>query len=264
MTPRLLGLTANAAKVLNAIKNGLKTPVQISNETGVSRPAVYSLIEQLEKQGLVVVMEGDRGKEWKLASKSQINNLLTEIKKEILSEETKEELLYQEKDVQIKIYRGRDSITSLMQHIFQKHKNEVCIGIQGDNVYEGWKNLIGIETIHEINKSIKKNSLVNQAIVPKDNFLRGIETMGVEWAKNFEGRAYRANEIDEKYFKHKAEMFLFKDAVYLLSMNEELVIEIKHSEIQKMLLLLLQYVQDTSRLVDGNGILRELMTAKDN
>jgi hypothetical protein len=159
------------------------------------------------------------------------------------------------------MYRGRETIAALMKEIFTSHKGQKCIGIQGVNVYPGWKELLGVEFVNEINKVIKKNKMVNQAIVPEGHFDEVVSVMGLEWAKHFEGRSYRANEIDPKYFKHSGEMFFFKDSVYLISMSENLVIEIKHSHIHKMLYALIEYVQDTSRVVDGNERLRQIIAS---
>ena len=256
---KLFGLSANGTQVLAAIKAGLSTPVQIHAETGISRPAIYAILDQLEKQGLIRANLSKGKKTWDLASASTINKLLEKAREEVLGSKQEKETLYQERNVEVKVYRGKKTIGELMRHIFQEHVGETCIGIQGANVYDGWRELLGIETINDLNKSIKKHHMVMQAVVPQDHFERVVNTMGIEWARHFEGRAYRVNEIDEIYFDHKGEMFVFKDSVYLICMEEALVIEIKHSHIQKMLLSLIHYIQNSSRLVDGNQLLRELM-----
>jgi DNA-binding MarR family transcriptional regulator len=256
---KTFGLSKKGAQVLATIQAGYYTPVQISKQTNISRPAIYAILTQLAEQGLVNERTHGNARTWQIASATQINKLLEQAKSEILGSTEEKEVMYHGRDVEIKVYRGAKTISELMRYIFQQHKDEICIGIQGDNVYAGWRDLLGIETINDLNKSIKKNGLINQAIVPQGHYSRAVDTMGIEWAQHFEGRAYRANEIDEMYFNHKGEMFLFKDSVYLISMTEELVIEIKNSHIQKMLLSLVQYVQNTAHVVDGNELLRELM-----
>jgi hypothetical protein len=164
----------------------------------------------------------------------------------------------------IHLYEGKESVSDLMKQIFTTHKNEFCIGIQSDIVYKDWKKVLGLSTINNLNKNIKKNKLIIQAILPKGHFTRGIDTMGSEWARHFEGRTYRANEIDEQYFKHHAELFLFKKSLYLICLRDELVLEIKHPEIQKMMLLLINFIQDNSRLLDGNEIIRNILMIKNN
>ncbi|MES2225580.1 MAG: winged helix-turn-helix domain-containing protein [Patescibacteria group bacterium] len=258
-TFKAFGLSNAARSVLAQVKAGRETPVQISKETDISRPAIYAILAQLEEQGLVACHSIKGARHWRIASASAINRLLEKAREEILGSREEKEVLYQEGNVGIKVYRGSKTISEVMRYIFQEHRGETCIGFQGDNVFADWRDLLGAETIHELNKSIKKNGMVIQVVIPEGSLERSFEIMGFEWAKHFEGRAYRVNEIDEEYFKHKGEMFLFKDSVYLISMREELVIEIKHSQIQKMLYLLFEYVQNTSKVIDGNEILRELM-----
>lgn len=258
---KILGLSDNTRQVFELVVSGLDTPLKISKQTHLSRPAIYAILEKLQQRGLVSETKGTNGSVWKKASSVTINQLLEDVKKD-LSIEGESIYQYEESDVKIRIYRGQESIIKLMQHIFKEHKGQKCIGIQGVNVYEGWKELMGVELINELNKSIKKNGIINQAIVAENHFQNAISTMGTEWGKHFEGRAYRVNEIPEKYFNHKGEMFMFKDSVYLISMEEKMVIEIKHSSIQKMLLSLVEYVQDSSKLIDGNERLRELLAQK--
>ncbi len=259
---KAFGLSGTASAVLAQVKAGRETPVQISKETDISRPAIYAILAQLEEQGLVTRHAVKGAARWRVASASQINRLLERAREEILGSKEEREVLYQEDNVGVKVYRGRKTISEVMRYIFQEHRGQTCIGFQGDNVFADWRDLLGAETINDLNKSIKKNGMVIQVIVPEGSFERSFDIMGLEWAKHFEGRAYRVNEISDDYFKHKGEMFLFKDSVYLISMREQVVIEIQHSQIQKMLYLLFEYVQDTSKVIDGNEILRQLM-AKD-
>lgn len=255
----ILELSPKSVEVVRALQAGSKTPVDISKVTSVSRPAIYEILERLENRGLVKG-ESVRGKkQWRLSSNVEIQNLIAKAVAEITGNSEERNTPYESKEVGVFVYRGTKAIRDIMRQVFQTHKGETCIGIQGENVYSAWKKLLGVETINEINRDIKANGMINQAIVPVGHFTKVIHTMGEEWARNFEGRAYRVNEIDEEYFNHSAEIFLFKDSVYLLSMSESLVIEIKNSEIQKMILSLLHYVQNTSRVIDGNEMLRNLL-----
>ena len=54
-------------------------------------------------------------------------------------------------------------------------------------------------------------------------------------------------------------MFIFKDSLFLLALNEELIIEIRHSEVQKMILSIFEFMQDNSRSIDANELLRNLI-----
>jgi hypothetical protein len=44
-----------------------------------------------------------------------------------------------------------------------------------------------------------------------------------------------------------------------MALGEELVIEIRNSEIQKMLLAFIRFIQDNSRVIDANALLRSVI-----
>ena len=47
--------------------------------------------------------------------------------------------------------------------------------------------------------------------------------------------------------------------IFLMALNEELVIKIRNSEIQKMILSIFEFMQDNSHVVDANELLRTLI-----
>jgi hypothetical protein len=106
---------------------------------------------------------------------------------------------------------------------------------------------------------VKKNGIIVDALLPDGWFERQTRLLGVAWAKDFEGRTTRTHVVDEQYFKHGGQLYLFKNSIYLNAHNEELVIEIRNSEIQKMLMAFFLFMQDHSRVIDANEILRNLI-----
>ena len=83
--------------------------------------------------------------------------------------------------------------------------------------------------------------------------------MGKEWAVDYEGRTASTVYVEKKYFDHGAQLFGFKDALYLLALGDQLIIEIRHSAIQKMILSMYAFMKDRGEKIDANRLLRELM-----
>ena len=83
--------------------------------------------------------------------------------------------------------------------------------------------------------------------------------MGDAWAKDYEGRAASSVYIDKKYFQHSGQVFAFKDVLYLLALKDQLIIEIRHSDIQRMILGMYAFMKESGKPVDVNRRLRELM-----
>lgn len=259
---QILGLSTHSEAVLREVKAGRGTPVLISKHTNLSRPAIYAILHKLEKQGLVKEQFEKKTRQWEIAHTSQINTLLESAKVSLLELKEEKQLSHRDPEVEVNLYRGKETISNLMKEIFTVHRGQKCIGIQGANVYSGWKDLLGVDFVNTLNKVIKKNKMINQPIVPTGHFEEAVDIFGLEWATHFEGRTARTNEIDRKYFNHKGELFFFKDSAYLVSMSENLVVEIKNSHIHKVLMSLVEYIQDTSRLIDGNERLRQIIAAQ--
>jgi hypothetical protein len=149
-------------------------------------------------------------------------------------------------------------------HIFSSRSNEKFSGLTSyDRVVTGWMKILGTEGVNETNELIKKNKLISDSVFSDKWLEKSYEAMGTEWAKAYEGRTASTAYIDEKYFNFSSQIFAFRDVLYLFSLEDEMIIEIKHNEIQKMILSMYQFIKDHGEKVDANRILRDLME-KDN
>ena len=83
--------------------------------------------------------------------------------------------------------------------------------------------------------------------------------MGEEWGRDLEGRTSSAVYLDKKYFEHNGQIFAFKDVMYLMALNDKMVIEIRHSDIQKMILAMCTFMKERGEKVDINRTLRVLI-----
>ncbi len=258
---KILGLSPKAAKVLEAVIQGISTPLEISRVIKISRPAIYYVLNDLRQRGLVrVIAEGGK-KIWRINDSQHIEKSLYELKRSVLSfKGGKEEVL--RKFENVTIHRGSIAVKEVMTRMFVGRKNERFVAFQGDKILNSWKRNIGLKDIDTINRAIKENHLIVDAILPKNFFDEAVEQMGASWAKEFEGRATRVTEIGNEYFDHKAEAFLFREALYLISMEEKVVIEVRNSEIQKMFKHLLEFIQDSAPTIDANEVLRELVSGR--
>ena len=261
---KMLGLSKKEASVLIALQEGHSTPVSIARETGVSRTAVYAILQNIKKRGLAKshIMNGK--KSWVLAPERDIEEVFYEAKRGLLKISEGREELHGLSDSTVVVHRGKEAIKKLMDRMFSQHKNERFIGFQGDVPNIGWNKMFTTEETNRINKSIKKNHFIVESLLPTGWFENETKQLGIEWAKDFEGRTTRVNVIDAEYFAHGGQLFLFKNSIYLLALGEELIIEIHNSEIQKMLLAFFRFMQENSRVIDANALLRQLAGIKES
>ncbi len=54
-----------------------------------------------------------------------------------------------------------------------------------------------------------------------------------------------------------------QESLYLIAMREEIIIEVRNSEIQKLILSMFRFMQDHSKKIDVNALLRALIKKAD-
>ena len=79
----------------------------------------------------------------------------------------------------------------------------------------------------------KENSLLPNSLHPRSGYEEHFKAMGKEWAADYEGRTASTVYIEKTIFEHGGTDVWFKDALYLLALGDQLIIEIRHSAIQK-------------------------------
>jgi len=256
---QLLGLSEKEALVLAAIKNQKNTPLLIFRSTSVTRPAVYEILKKLRKRGIIKSQIEKGKKYWKIRDREQIEKTIYQVKKYLLdiADSTKE--IYGKSDSNIVVYHGRKDIKQLVINIANQNKNQRLFVIQGNSLEIGWSKIFNIKTTNKLNRLIKENKIIMEAITPVDWLEKQIKIWGKKWAKDFSGRMTVAHEISESYFQHGAQLFATKKTLYLLALNEDVAIEIRNSEIQKMVLSMFYFIQNNSQKIDPNEILKNLI-----
>lgn len=256
---KLLGLSKSEVAVLNALREGQNTPLLVSKSTNISRSAIYEMLERLQKRGLIKRNIINGKKYWSQAKKNDLEQDLYETKKALFGIEDGVKEVHGASDSSVVIHRGGTAIRKLLRHMMTENKDQRLYGIQGNVVTVGWNKIFGIEGTNELNRHIKSNHIITEAILPEGWAEYQTRVMGKEWAKDFEGRMAMHHCIDNTYFEHGGQVFIFKNSLYLMAMNEEIIIEVRNSEIQKLILSMFRFIQNNSKKIDINEILRKLI-----
>lgn len=256
----LLGLSTKEQRVFLALKKGAGTPLLLSRATKVSRPAVYAILGKLKKRRLVVSRIVSGKKHWELDNEQKIEDALYETKRAVLDIPLGRQEIHGASDSSVIIYRGREAIRKMFFRLFEHHQHERFSGLQGDTSTIGWNKTFSTPETNKLNRQIKNNRLIVKAILPDGWFEDQTTMLGTDWAKDFEGRTTRVNFIAPRYFNNGGQVWVFKDSLFLMALNEEIVIEVRNSEIQKCLLAVFEFIEDTSPTIDANQLLRNLIT----
>ena len=256
---RLLGLSRSELLVLCAIYENKDTPLLITAHTKVSRPAIYEILPRLHARGIIRSTIRKGKKYWVPAKLQDIEQALYDTKKQLLNVAEGVEEVRGLSDSLVTVHRGGEAIRKLLRGILKENKNQRLFAIQGDTVVIGWNKVFGVEGTNELNRFIKQNQIIVEGIVPLGWFERQSKIMGQSWLKDFEGRMAINHEISEEYFDHGGQIWMFKNSIYFVAMNEEVVIEVRNSEIQKLIAAMFAFIQDNSRKFDVNARLRQLI-----
>ncbi|MSU56549.1 MAG: hypothetical protein EXS51_04585 [Candidatus Taylorbacteria bacterium] len=256
---KLLGLSKKEEQVLLALRDGIDTPLLLTRATKVSRTAIYAILTNLKKRGLANTHVTSGKKHWALTPEREIEEVLYAAKRTLLKIPEGREEVHGLSDSTVIIHRGPEAIRKVLGELLFAHKNERFYALIGDGAAEYWNKIFSLQETNRFNRALKKNNIIAETII-QDGFLeRETRRLGVSWAKDFEGRTTKVNVIDSEYFAYGAQVWMFKQSIYLMALGEELVIEIRNSEIQKMLLTFLKFMQDNSRVIDANALLRTVI-----
>lgn len=259
MSLAILGLSKKQEKVLLAVQEGVNTPLLLARALKLSRTNVYAILLNLKKRGLVGSRIIDGKKYWNINTAKELEESIYEAKKSLLQLSIGSQEVYGLADSMVLIHRGKDAIKKAMSEMFAGHKNERFYSFQGDIAADNWNKVFSLNETNKFNELVKKNSIITEGIINEHWFERQAELLGPEWVKEFEGRMTRTVLIDEKYFNHGGQLFIFKNSIYLLALGEELIIEMRHSEIQKLILSFFKFIQERGKLIDANALLRTLI-----
>jgi hypothetical protein len=256
---KLLGLSTKEIKILDALRIGNSTPLLIQGVTKISRPTIYEILVRLHKRGLVKTNIVNGKKYWSQAKEQDIEQNLYAIKKQLLNIDNNVAEVHGVSDASVIIHRGGIAIKALFKSILTEHRGQRLYMTVTNLVTDGWDRIFGLEGINEFNRTVKKTNMITEVISPEKWFEDETVRLGESWAIDFEGRATVSHEVSDEYFNHAAQIWMFKNSVYLISMNEELIIEIRNSEIQKQIKSLYTFMQDHSQKFDVNARLQKII-----
>lgn len=255
----LLQFSAKEIEILHFIKScQYSTPLSLSKQCKIPRPTIYVTLGKLKARGLVTKRKFKKRKVWVISDTDKIRKNFENISKLIFDADTNYEKINVGNNTNILIHRGRRNILNIFSKLVEQHNGHRLFGVYGDFSGDAWNEKYSVNEINKINQKIKNNRLITEIVSSKEWFARQAEMFGESWVENFSGRATQTHIIDGKYLKNEGQIFIFKDQIYLVSMREEVFVEVRNKEISKLIISLLKFVEDNSNLVDTNKLLHNL------
>jgi hypothetical protein len=200
----------------------------------------------LKKRGLAHHAVVNKKNKWKRANAKELGDVLYDTKKAVLGFVDGKEEVSGATDGVVTIHRGKAAVKKVVFGMIsnRKHERFLCYTAFSDLIDKGWLTIFTPEEINEFNRIVKKNGIISELVAPEHWIEDHYNAMGDTWAKDYEGRASSAVYLSKRYFDHSAQIFAFKDAMYLLALNDKMIIEIRHSDIQKMILAMYGFMKE--------------------
>ena len=260
----ILGLSNKEKKVLSCLLLDLQTntPLLIHRETGMSRTAIYHILNVLKKRGLIERYKENGKFYYRMVSDETIANKLYEIKRELnkggFSPSLEGRAGEGRESMGVIIHQGLPAIQACFIKMFTENKNCKFIGVQGNNTLPLYVKYLGDGFVDKLNKQIKDNKIIVEGIMSEGWEATSKASFDSEWAKNYIGRMANVHQIPSEYFKHHGEIFLFKDTLYLIALRELTIIEIRHGDISQSIAMLIKYIMDNTHTIDINRRVKEV------
>lgn len=263
----ILGLSAKEKKVLACLLSHSdenvksNTPLLINKQTKISRTAIYHILNVLKKRGLIERYK-DNGKfYYRMVSDDEIANKLYEIKKELTGVASGKIEIDNNLNKNIILHQGLDAVKSCFVKMFTENKNGKFTGVQGNNTLPLYGEYLGKGFVDDLNKKIKDNKMIVEGIMAEGWEATSKDSFDNEWATNYTGRMANLHQIPSQYFKHHGEIFIFKDTLYLISLRDMIIIEIRHSDMSQAVISIIKYIMDNTDTIDINKSIKQLYLA---
>ena len=256
---RLLGLSPKEAKVFAAVRSGEATPTSIATHTKLSRPTVYDVLRRLQRRCLVTKKVQKGQTRWLPTSEQVLEQELLQVRKGLFQFAEGVETVQGISSANVFVHRGAKAIRTLLYKTLRDQKGQRHQAFQGDLMHVGWDKVFNRHHTKRINTLIKQVGVIIDALVPHGWHNQQYEKYGDDWVRDFMGRTTVMHELDRSFFRHGAQIAAFKDVVLLMAMNEELIIEIRNSEIQKAIRAMMEHMREHAEPINFDKRMKLLL-----
>jgi len=213
-----LGLNKGEIKVyLALLKLGSIQVSKIKEETNLHRTTIYDFLEKLQNKGLVNYVIQNNIKFFKAAEPDKLLDLIKEKEEKLKSvmKYLKTLSQYQEEEIEIEIYKGREGFKTVLNDILRTKEGLVGFGVDEFQFKKNYPIIMEQFFKKEQKLDIKERILTSE----KAKFI-------------FKRKNHIYRYIPEEYFS-SAPTLIYKDKVIIHLFNKKRIISIKSKELAK-------------------------------
>ncbi len=187
---KILGLTKNEVKIVNALDHVPKALHEIEMHTKISHTSVLDSLRRLTKRGIVDVVYGERRKTYICTIEDRLKN----------GDGDKKQIK------EIEIYEGKENLLSLISNELIRHKNSRLLSFHGEQVAEGWLAILSPKDIQKRNELIIEHNIIVERFVPLSKYKNLFKKFPIDWQNTMVGRTHITYFLPDSYFDTKTEL----------------------------------------------------------
>ncbi len=266
----IFGLTKTEAVVLEVLDTA-KSVQNIAKDSKISRTGINHTLKKLYNKGLITYTRHGKRKSYVAMTPSQLSHKLQIAVDELnISGGTKKSARVKiSKESEFTIYTGIKEIIPAHERIASLNKDQRLRAIQPN---KSWMNLhkkLNPKQLIRFNEAIRDNKIIVDAVVQSNayalygEFFKHDPKTLKSIAESFTDRMADYTSISEKFFDYNAEIWIYKETVFIINWEEEVAIEITNTDIMHFMKDMYEIVKSKGSKIDHNQIMREILGEND-
>ncbi|MEQ1561627.1 MAG: helix-turn-helix domain-containing protein [Nitrospira sp.] len=228
-----LGLSKKESSVyMTLLKNGSMTVGSLSKESGINRPAIYKLLPDLQKQGLVVLTPYGKQKKYTAEPPNKLKTLIDDLKFNLLEKLPDLESIYELKDKKpdVKFFKGKDGIGQIFM--------DVANSLERKGTYYRYT---ASEDLKKIDKYIPKEFRIIRDRKELEAVIISSKSANEQkWVHPNRVIKYIPDEFD--LFDQGVTMFIYAEKISIIDYSSELGIIIENKKITEFQKKLFKFI----------------------
>ncbi|MBU0648518.1 MarR family transcriptional regulator [Patescibacteria group bacterium] len=254
---KILGLDEKEELIIQTLKQfGPMRPIDLANKTEVKRTTINFLLKKLLGRGLVDRVRVRGHYEWLINGEKKIQQSIGGLFG-YFNVGDAAEMIHMSPDIGVEIFRGKKNILTAYERVLEAGRNNRVFAIQGNKSVMAAKKLEK-SYLSNLQNKFKEHKIILEGILG-ESVIHYFDDLDVEMLKAYEGRMVVAYFVSDLMVDFDMDIMIFQKIVVLVNFEKSLVLVVKNEEIFKVILKLYEAMKLSSRKIDLNKYIKEII-----
>ena len=242
---KLLGLTANEAKVAKVLGHLPLSQIEVEKKTKLPHASVVDTLRRFVERGLVKVLKSQQRKTYVYYSKAVFAPVATQVSS---------------LGTEVEVYDGKEALLSLISKELVKHRHDRLLSFHGEAVGEGWLGILDPKEIQKRNELIIEHDIIVERFVPSNGYRALFKKFPRAWQKTMVGRSHITHFLPDDYFQTKTELMMFSDVVMVYETHKQRITAFRDKETVKLYTALFEILRLVGKKVNSEVEFQKYLT----